>query len=1122
MKTKRKIILTFCIIVLLILASLCGTILYYYHHPAAVKAFIEKSISQSTHTSFRIEMLSYSLKPLRIRAEGILFKPGKDHRGFHLEIPELIADMTLEGAFGSKSLTLKNLKIDGFSFHVSHDMVLPEIERKPKSPSFLSRILKRLVALFLFRDIRFQAAQISNGHMVAQTEEQTLRLRGIHAHLNKEHLVEISCEARFLWPSREICFTAPRLLITTDRAISLVDPEMRCHLTAKRAAFQSPDADIKSMGVMAKVIFNRTQKNLNIDLEDIHFKDMSLKNFDASVRKMEAKAKLIYNHNLKKVLFEPLDLFVKGAALDQASETESSPLNLNLKTQGSFDLGKTELDVARFHLTVSDVAGFKGKINAGFGTKTVFRLELSDGNLLPQKALSFVPPELGAQLKPVTLSGPVLFHGKINGMKANKEWDLDCDLQARLKGNRFSYATGDMKVSSSITGDIRAQGKVPDIEIAVKMKGDETAFSGKGVALKPFTVGLTVSGKYPVFKIEELKANVPQAKVAAGEKDILIDDIGLNIRKGTLNAKKRSVHVPEIRLESSLLKNLLLSLKADAKEINIALQGKQTNLMESALALNLVPAGWKISGIDSIRIRAARKQNETWAFMSELDFQDLGFENRDSSCAGEKISLNAKIAGEIDLKKTFIAADTALEVNGGEALYDRFYLDLNSNAFFYSCDATYDLSKKFLQFSGLRLGIKNILALSMHGNVLHKYRDKRIDLSVSIPKTAVKPVFDHFALEPFQTEKPILTALKIGGAISADLKLTGIGKDWMATGHFMWHDGELSSTDNDFSFQAIDLDLPVWYQTQKGGNVTKTANGNLSVRSMNLPMLPEQPLTLKLDAGPNSLSVKSTTIIRIPGGSVRIGPLVSRDIFGTQPSINTSLTMNAVETQPLLSGIWQQPVTGTIDGKLEPIHFEDGTLTTRGNIKVGVFDGEIVLSDLGASGMFSSTPVFRMSARMNALRLAEMTRGTPFGEIVGIIDGYVKDLEIAYGQPQKFDLLLETVKTKGVSQKISVKAVDNIARIGGGQSPFVGLAGGFATLFKEFPYKKIGVRASLKNDVFRVNGTIREGGKEYIIKRGSFSGVDIVNQNPDNRASFKDMVKRIKRVTADRGGPVIK
>jgi len=42
------------------------------------------------------------------------------------------------------------------------------------------------------------------------------------------------------------------------------------------------------------------------------------------------------------------------------------------------------------------------------------------------------------------------------------------------------------------------------------------------------------------------------------------------------------------------------------------------------------------------------------------------------------------------------------------------------------------------------------------------------------------------------------------------------------------------------------------------------------------------------------------------------------------------------------------------------------------------------------------------------------------------------------------------------------------------------------------------------------------------VKRSGFSGVDVVNLNPDNRASFKDMVKRIKRIKSSRQGPVVK
>jgi hypothetical protein len=150
-----------------------------------------------------------------------------------------------------------------------------------------------------------------------------------------------------------------------------------------------------------------------------------------------------------------------------------------------------------------------------------------------------------------------------------------------------------------------------------------------------------------------------------------------------------------------------------------------------------------------------------------------------------------------------------------------------------------------------------------------------------------------------------------------------------------------------------------------------------------------------------------------------------------------------------------------------------------------------------------------------------MTTGTAFGKIEGVLAGDLRNAEIAYGQPQRFNLLLETVRKKGIPQKISIKAVENIAQIGGGQNPFMGLAGTFASFFKTFPYEKIGIRASLENDVFAIHGTVKENGVEYFVKRGAFSGVNIVNQNPDNRISFKDMVNRIKRIGAG-GGPVVK
>ena len=195
---------------------------------------------------------------------------------------------------------------------------------------------------------------------------------------------------------------------------------------------------------------------------------------------------------------------------------------------------------------------------------------------------------------------------------------------------------------------------------------------------------------------------------------------------------------------------------------------------------------------------------------------------------------------------------------------------------------------------------------------------------------------------------------------------------------------------------------------------------------------------------------------------------------------------------------------------------------TEGDLRAKVFGGEILISGLGASRLFTSTPLFKLNAWCEDLRLDLLTAQTAFGKIEGILEGYINNLEVAFGQPQKFDLLLQTARKEGIPQKMSQRAVDSIAQIGGGQSPFMGVAGMMTSFFKEFPYEKIGIRASLENDVFRVHGTIRENGTEYYVKGSGLPRVNVVNMNPDNRISFKDMVKRIRRITTSKSSPVVK
>ena len=253
---------------------------------------------------------------------------------------------------------------------------------------------------------------------------------------------------------------------------------------------------------------------------------------------------------------------------------------------------------------------------------------------------------------------------------------------------------------------------------------------------------------------------------------------------------------------------------------------------------------------------------------------------------GENISLHMKLDGTVNVNRSHSDAKANLKVEEGEVLYDRFYLNLKHSAFLSSMEGEYVWPQKSLKLSSLRCQLKDILNLEMDGTVHFRAPEPQVHLSLNVPKTPLKPLFHHFVLEPFKTERPSLALLKLGGSVAADLDFTGTTSHWMAKGHCQWHGGELSSTEDVFSFSGIDLDLPIWVHSsppsQKLDVQKKRLGGRLSIESFDLRPFPVQSLSLPLEASPDRLSVTSSTLIKVPGGKIELGPILRKDLIGIQ------------------------------------------------------------------------------------------------------------------------------------------------------------------------------------------------------------------------------------------------
>jgi hypothetical protein len=562
MGLQRKIILTFCIAALLFFMSLTGTILYYYYHPSSIKPLIEKSISRYTGSLFQIKNLSYSIRPLNVRLEGITLKPLDNHEGFHLEIPRLDSRMAVEGAFGHKTLIVKELKTEGFSLRFSDSRELLEILPKGTAPSFLAQGLKRVIALVLFRDIEFQKAELSAGSLSARLGDKTVHVTGIRASLSPDRRIAVTCGMEMEWPSQRLRVTVPHVQITTDKAVSIVDPEVSCLLAAQKLTLETPGVNTESINL---------------------------------------RAKLNYNHNQGRLTFEPVDLHLESINLKQGSQGTPILLNLNLNTAGRYNLAEKHVETSRLILSAKDFFELKGKLQASFLPPGDIDFELLDSRVTPNKLLPILPVEMRKNFAPITLSGPIFVAGGVQGKEEPGKWIWHGNLQVRLNQNRFSYGDARIQLNGRFTGSIQAEGKLPELNVSFGIKGDETSLSAGGVNLKPSKVEmrLSLSGKHPLYQVKDLAFQIPRADVTVGEKAVRVDDIGANARKGKLDAVKKSLFFPEIRLESSLLKNLRLSLAANEEQAVIKLHGKNADLIKAASALGVLPSGWELNSLDS-------------------------------------------------------------------------------------------------------------------------------------------------------------------------------------------------------------------------------------------------------------------------------------------------------------------------------------------------------------------------------------------------------------------------------------------------------------------------------------------------------------------------------------------
>jgi hypothetical protein len=261
----------------------------------------------------------------------------------------------------------------------------------------------------------------------------------------------------------------------------------------------------------------------------------------------------------------------------------------------------------------------------------------------------------------------------------------------------------------------------------------------------------------------------------------------------------------------------------------------------------------------------------------------------------------------------------------------------------------------------------------------------------------------------------------------------------------------------------------------------------------------------------NSIRLLDKATLPLLGGSFDINRFSWLAKPNQEPEVYFEGAINQVSLEQFSKAMDWTPLSGTITGKIPGIQYSNKTISLGGQLQIKAFDGDIKISNLAGSGLFTALPKFYSDIEVNNLDMDQLTGQFKFGGITGKLSGYVRQLYMENWQPVSFYAWFGTPDDDDSKHRISQKAVKNIASIGGGGASDL-LSRTVLSAFDTFSYDKIGLGCYLHEGVCQLMGVEASKQGYAIIKGGGLPRIDVIGYNP--RVDWQVLVDRLKRLSS--------
>jgi hypothetical protein len=159
----------------------------------------------------------------------------------------------------------------------------------------------------------------------------------------------------------------------------------------------------------------------------------------------------------------------------------------------------------------------------------------------------------------------------------------------------------------------------------------------------------------------------------------------------------------------------------------------------------------------------------------------------------------------------------------------------------------------------------------------------------------------------------------------------------------------------------------------------------------------------------------------------------------------------------------------------------------------------------------------RADVDIRELDLSAVTRTFDVGKIEGKISGWISGLQLDAWQPTAFDARFATPLGDDSRHRISQRAVENLSALGGGGAS-AALSKGFLSMFKEFRYKRLGMRCQLRNGICDMDGVGPAGDGYYLVEGEGLPRIDVIGHT--RQVDWDELLARLNAALKS-DGPVI-